>query len=368
MAFGDSSDLINDTRYQSSIHANIDDHRSDKVLLNNNDTKNITTTTATTSTMKTNIVNTKSGAAKFSEGHSSSCPVSVPDLTDTEGSNDESFDEEDDVSEIDGKENHANANEIGITPINQYASIKKSGPDSDTSMTSGSAVETVTTRGSMSDAFGQLFINDSHHERQVIMKIIVRIVANSLITKFPIDDCCNNRNNLIINNLIDFLEKVLTRSRMPLNQFLAGILYLNRLANNIHSGNNKHRVFKNNSDKLCLRRLIITSFLATSTIYAKPSSLPRGVRSESKNPKFTKQSMSPFEIKQRILNQNLNAQVWSVISGLPVTFLDQLYDNFLDWMTDDDLKVNADDLRKYKGSLNQMVKWFIKTDPPFHSA
>lgn len=201
----------------------------------------------------------------------------------------------------------------------------------------------------VSETFKKLLINDSNMERQTVMKCIVRIVANMLITKFPIDECCNDRNYLMVNNMISFLEKVLTRSRIPLNQFLVASLYLFRCATKIHG-----TCFRNNGLRVCLRRLVITSLAVSSRHFGGSLAVSRGLGSGVRSSKH-------ISVKQRILNQNLNTQVWATISGLKEADLERMVRQFGD-VLEHDFRVSALGLSNFKKEIGMLVKLVISRD------
>lgn len=176
-------------------------------------------------------------------------------------------------------------------------------------------------------------------EKQIVMKIIIRIVSNLLITKFPMDECCNNKNNLIINNLIEFLEKVIGRSRISLNQFLISNLYMFRF---LKVYGDKPG-FKNNRGYLCLRRLIITSLMVSCKFYGD------NVKSSGRS------------VRDNVLRQNLNPQVWSAVSGLKTPELSKLemrFNQFIDY----NLKIESFEFNKFKSDLNYLIRVVIKSD------
>lgn len=365
MAIGNLSDYLSDSKYQA-VFSNNNSMKRELVPLNP-ETSNIT-----------NIMSSSKASWRSDETDSL-----VPDLTDTEQSNDEEdYDAGESDFENDLKDNTHKQKFVGenVKDGSKHKSEQKNFNET-------SEIQTVPLSADIKNAvtanpiriasedIKQLFINDNNVQKQIVMKIIVRIVSNLLITKFPIDECCNNRNNLIINNLIGFIERVLSRSRIPLDHFLISNLLLFRFLNYLNKADAPK--FKNNGDKLCLRRLIITSLVTTSKHHgdsewlqpirsaaAAAAVAKRGpVSSKITSSKVTKNSSVSIKSQslQNGLRQYLTTQVWSLISGLPtgeITKLESEFGKFIAY----DFKVSASELTKFKGDLNQLVKLIVKSD------
>lgn len=174
----------------------------------------------------------------------------------------------------------------------------------------------------------------THIARSQVMFLLVRIVCNSLVNQFPIDTCCNNKNNLMLKNLIAFVKTAISRSKASLNEFLISYIYLMRFALKYKKFSN----FTNNSKtkNLCLRRLILTCLII----------------SVSRTRKSYKFGDNTYSI----------TSFWSLLSGLANKELAASTIKFKTYVGRDALSIQECDLINYKVRLNRLTKMMIRSE------